>query len=138
MAIKETHCQVQLSSHLCDHLFHTDIHSTFRIRHPGRGKVPVKHGDGQGCAGSQSREPHGCAGHGHPWLEVQWGCGGRRQHTFISRSKTSDYRGASKPERSRTPGQGWDGMVCTELLPSPSDTTLTPGAELQPVPRVTP
>lgn len=41
-----------------------------------------------------------------------WGCGGRRQHTFISRSKTADYEGTSKPEWSRTPGQGWDSVAC--------------------------
>lgn len=122
-------------------IYSTDIHSTFRIRCPGKGKVSVKHHGGQGCAFSQSssRWPFTsrlC------WLwppaagSARGVWGKKATPTFIRRSKTADCEGASSPERSRTPGQGRDSG--RELLPSLSATTHTSPAKLQPAPRVTP
>ena len=82
---------------------------------------------------------HGCAGRGHPQLEVHVGCGGRRPHTHSSvdprqlptKGRVS-LNGAELLARDGTARRAW------ELLPSPSDTTHTPRAKLQPAPKVTP
>lgn len=59
--------------------------------------------------------PHGCAGRGHHLrLEVRVGLWWEKAtHSFTSRPKAADGKGARKSEWSRTPGQGWDSAACT-------------------------
>lgn len=130
-----------MSSRLHKHLFHTDIHSTFRIC--CLGKVFVKHHDGQGCASSRSSSqwpftsqlcwprpsaagsPHGgVVGEGNTHSSVD-----PRQLT--TKGQVS-LNGAELQARDGIVWHAW------ELLPSLSDSTRTRHAKLQPAPRVTP